>query len=234
MDSIYTTGEYLHATETWHSEDSPWKARQIRKIFQRNHLVPGTIAELGCGAGVILSELSQLDEFQDAALSGYDISPQAIEMAKSLESERLRFFEEDILAFDNHSHFDALLVIDVFEHVPDYLGFLQKCRTKATHKVYHIPLGLHVSSVLRNILTRERYSIGHIHHFMADTALCALRDTGHEIVDYFYTNGAFGLFRQHPTLSKAIANVPRWVCSRFSPALSARVFGGYSLLVLAR
>jgi hypothetical protein len=126
------------------------------------------------------------------------------------------------------------LVIDVFEHVPDYMGFVEKCRKKAAYKIYHVPLDIHVSSVLRNAFVRSRYTIGHIHYFTADSALGCLRDTGHEIIDCVYTNIAFGLFREHPSLKKAIANVPRWLLSRFSVPLAARILGGYSLLVLTR
>ena len=126
------------------------------------------------------------------------------------------------------------MAVDVFEHVPDYMGFLEKCRQKADYKIYHIPLDLHVSSVLRNAFITHRYSIGHIHYFTADSALATLRDTGHEIVNYFYTNGAFGVYQEHPSLKKAIANVPRWAISKFSTPFAARLLGGYSLLVLTK
>ena len=38
----------------------------------------------------------------------------------------------------------------------------------------------------------------------------------HEIVDYFYTNAAFRLSKQRPSLKRMIANGPRWLFSRFS------------------
>jgi hypothetical protein len=55
METIYTSGEYLKTTETWHAEDSPWKANQIIEIICNNHLQPKTIAEIGCGAGAIIA-----------------------------------------------------------------------------------------------------------------------------------------------------------------------------------
>jgi hypothetical protein len=58
METIYTSGEYLKTTQTWHIEDSPWKANQIIEIICNNHLQPKTIAEIGCGAGAIIEELS--------------------------------------------------------------------------------------------------------------------------------------------------------------------------------
>jgi hypothetical protein len=80
----------------------------------------------------------------------------------------------------------------VFEHVPDYIGFLEKCKPLAKYKIYHIPLDIHVSSVLRGSFVNARYSVGHLHYFSEESALATLKDTGHEIVDCFYTNGAFG------------------------------------------
>ncbi len=234
MENIYTSGQYLDVTQTWHAEDSPWKARQIKKIIDKNEIHPRNIAEIGCGSGAILNELSKLPELQGIDFSGYDISPQAIEIAKQLDNKKIEFFQEDLLSEDNATNFDILMVIDVFEHVPDYMGFVSKCKTKATYKIYHIPLDIHVSSVIRNAFIRNRYTIGHIHYFTADSALSTLRDTGHEIIDSCYTNGAFGVFKEHPTIKKALANLPRWLFSKFSLPFTARLLGGYSLLVLAK
>jgi SAM-dependent methyltransferase len=234
MQNIYESGKYLEATKSWHAEDASWKAGQIKAILDGHALRLKSIAEIGCGSGAILNELSKLQEFSQARIKGFDISPQAIAMARSLGNDRIDFSQEDLLSDQNTDEFDALLVIDVLEHVPDYMGFAERCRRKATYKIYHIPLDIHVSSVMRNAFLAGRYTIGHIHYFTADSAIDTLKDTGHEILDCVYTNIAFGLFRQHPSFKKAVANVPRWLLSRFSQPLAARMFGGYSLLVLAR
>jgi len=131
-------------------------------------------------------------------------------------------------------HFDVLLVIDVFEHIPDYMGFVAKCRVRAEYKIFHMPLDIHVSSVLRNAFIGGRYTLGHLHYFTADSAIATLKDSGHEIVDHVYTNAAFGLFKEHPSIKRMVANVPRWLFSKFSLPFTVRVFGGYSLLVLAK
>lgn len=234
MENIYTNGQYLETTQTWHAEDSQWKAGQIKRIMDQNHLKPNCIAEVGCGSGLILHELSKCPDLSHVCFEGYDISPQAIEIANGLQNERVIFLEKNLLSEGNERQFDILLVIDVFEHVPDYMGFVRKCRKKAVYKIYHIPLDVHVSAVLRNTFVRGRYTIGHIHYFTAESALCTLRDTGHEVIDFFYTNGAFGVFREHPKIKTTVANMPRWLFSKFSVSLAARLFGGYSLLVLAK
>jgi SAM-dependent methyltransferase len=234
MASIYESGAYLETTKSWHAEDARWKAAQIKSIVNKNAVCPESIAEIGCGSGSILDELSRFADLKDVRFYGYDISPQAIEIAKRLGNERIQFVHEDLLSEGVGEYYDLLLVIDVFEHVTDYMGFVGRCRKKAKYKIYHIPLDIHVSSVIRNAFIKSRYTIGHIHYFTAEWAVSALRDTGHEIIDCVYTNIAFGLFKEHPTFKKAVANVPRWLLSKVSVPIAARLLGGYSLLVLAR
>lgn len=234
MSTIYSSGKYLETTETWHAEDSPWKAAQILKLMNKNHVQPRSIAEIGCGAGVILKELSRIDCLCDTRFKGYDISPQAIELANRIETKNIQFSCEDLLSETNGDHFDLLLAIDVYEHIPDYMGFLVSCKKKADYKIYHIPLEVHVSSVLRNTFLVNRYTLGHLHYFTADSAIATLKDTGHEVEDYYYTSPATELFYLHKSSKKALANIPRWLFSKLSVPFTARIFGGYSLLVLAR
>jgi SAM-dependent methyltransferase len=230
---MYTDGQYLEHNQTWHVEDSPWKAGHIVNMLAKHHLGPKLVAEVGCGAGAILEELSLKSYLKDTQFAGYDISPQAHELAKQRQNDRIHFHHTDIFQA-NPENIDVLLVIDVFEHVPDYMGFLRQCRSLATYKVYHIPLDIHVSSVIRNTFEQARHHLGHIHYFTADSALATLRDTEHEIIDYCYTNSALDLFKNHPALKTAIANFPRRLLGQINVALTARLLGGYSLLVLTR
>lgn len=233
MADIYTSGEYLNLTDkTWHSEDSKWKARQISKLLKKNKIEAENVVDIGCGAGRILFELYETGICKGARFSGYDISPQAISLCPQGQKENLAYYCQDFLQTEESA--DLLMAIDVFEHVPDYLGFLETCRKKARLKVYHIPLDLHVSALLRNSFLNTRKDLGHLHYFTADSALASLKDTGHEILDVVYTNGSSGVFKQHPSIKTAIANIPRFVFGLFSVPLSARLFGGYSLLVLAK
>lgn len=231
QSSIYTNGEYLRRNPTWDEEDSPWKAEQISKMISRNNLSYRSVCEVGCGAGGILQQLSLLLS-KDVVFDGYEISPQAYEIAKLKEEERLRFHLEDLLTAGTE-RYDILLVIDVFEHVPDYIGFIQACGSRAKYKIYHIPLDVHVSSVLRSSLTNARDSVGHLHYFTAETALATLRDSGQKILDVCYTDGGIALQKIHPSTKRMLANILRRILSKFSVGLTARLLGGYSLLVLA-
>lgn len=185
VDDTYTSDEYLRDNPTWHVEDSPWKARHIVKMLDRNEVSPRSIAEVGCGVGEILNQLYILlpDEVE---FHGYEISPHAYKACLERQKKRLDFHLADLTELD--VTFDLLLVIDVFEHVEDYLGFLRKLLSKANSFMFHIPLDLSAQTVLRDgSLLKTRREVGHLHYFTEKTALATLRDTGYEVEDYFFT-----------------------------------------------
>ena len=80
MPSIYTDSTYLQNNPTWHEEDAPFKAGKIMELLRRNHPNAETICEIGCGSGEILVQLAH--QLPDTVFWGYDISPQATEIAK--------------------------------------------------------------------------------------------------------------------------------------------------------
>ena len=229
---IYTDGEYAAKNASYHTEDSEWKARKIAAIVRDAQLTPRSVIEIGCGAGQVIGRLSREPALGAATFAGYDISPHAIELAKR-DPGRVAYVCADLLETDA-PRVDLLLSIDVFEHVPDYLGFLERCRDRAEHHVLHIPLDLHVSSVLRSSFLASRESVGHLHYFTAESALATLRDAGYHVLDSRLLNPGRELFWNQPTLRRAIANVPRWLVGSLDASLSSRVFGGYTLLVLCR
>src|SRR5208282_1713549 len=57
--AIYQNGTYLEHNPSWHAEESPFKIRQIRKMIERQHLVPKTVCDVGCGVGMVLAGLQQ-------------------------------------------------------------------------------------------------------------------------------------------------------------------------------
>lgn len=230
-DGFYTQGGYLAENPTWHEEHSPWKARQVLRTIARNKLEPRSVCEVGCGAGGILEELYRSLP-TSVSFVGYDISPQAYELARSKEKDRLQFYLADFLP-EATPKFDLLLVIDVIEHVENYIGFLRSLRNRATYKMFHIPLDISVQKVLLGKpLMKRRYNFGHIHYFTKETALASLTDTGHDVVDYFYTAAAL----DHPPPSPlyALGRWPLKIASMVSQDLAARILGGRSLMVLAK
>jgi SAM-dependent methyltransferase len=228
---IYTTGEYLGNNPTWHVEDSAWKAQQIFKIIERNNLQPKSVCEVGCGSGEILNQL-YLKMPETVDFTGYEISPQAFELCKTRNKQRLNFNLGDLVRQEN-VYFDVLLCIDVFEHIEDYLTFLKDLQKKAKYKIFHIPLDLSVSSVLRSSpILRARQSVGHLHYFSKETALATLKDSGYEICDYFYTAGSIDL--PNKSFKTLLANLPRKVLYGLNQDIAVRLLGGYSLLVVTK
>ncbi len=227
---LYTEGGYLERNSTWHVQDSPWKAKQILSMLQKNNILPRTVVEVGCGAGEVLNQLYQQLP-PSVEFHGYDISPQALQLAKKREKDRLKFHLEDLLEKEVSS--DVLLMIDVVEHVEDYYSFLRKMRGKAEYKIVHLPLELSVQGILRmEPILHGRVNVGHIHYFFKQTALASLKDAGYEIIDHFYTPGAVDL--PGKSLKASLMKLPRKLMFALNQDLAVRVLGGYSLLILAR
>lgn len=225
---MYEDGTYLARNASWHVQDSPWKAQQILDILAANQIQPRTVAEIGCGAGEVLRQLSL--SLKSATFAGYEISPQAFALCKTRASQTVSYYCADLLAED--THFDCLLCIDVFEHVRDYMGFLTALRAKATYKVFHIPLDVSVLSVMRGSMMAARHDIGHLQYFTRDTALATLRDCGYEIVDSCYT-ASFVDIPSRSLLGKCVKPVYRAMFA-IAPHFTVRLLGLSSLLVLAK
>jgi len=222
--SVYGDGTYLKANPDWHVGDSPWKAQQVLHMLRRHQMNPGTVCEVGCGAGEILHRL-QLQLPADVELHGYEISPDAFRLCSTRANERLHFHFGDLTVLQVE-RFDLLLMIDVIEHVENCFGFLRALRAKAKYLIAHIPLDLTVHSLLRNIPMLNRQALGHIHYFTRDTALALLTETGWTVLDHFYT--------RNPSGERSVTSGIRKWCLHFAPDLSARMIAGFSLLVLAR
>lgn len=232
---IYTNGQYLRNNPTWHVEVSPWKAGQIMKMIDRNHLAPRTVCEVGCGAGEILNQLS-MSLPENVSFYGYEISPQAYELAKNKQNNRLQFYYKDLTKEDG-SFYDLLLVIDVLEHVSDYFGFLKSIKSRSDLKIFHIPLDIAVQKILLGGLMKRRKSLGHIHYFTKETALAGLEENDYKIIDYYYTSQAMDLpmasFRYK--IAKYIFKAGDFIVSSIiNKDMSVNILGGHSLMVLAK
>ena len=108
LDELYTSGVYLEKNPSWHVEESPWKAKHVIHMMRQNHILPEKICEVGCGAGEVLKQLQEKMD-KDCTFWGYDISPQAFELARSRANERLHFKLADIRQ-ERDILFDLILV----------------------------------------------------------------------------------------------------------------------------
>lgn len=227
--AVYLDGTYLAKNPNWHTQESAWKAEHVVQILQRNQLVPKSICDVGCGAGEVLKQLqTQLNE--DCTLLGLDVSPQAIDLAKTRANQKLHFCVSDIR--DIKGFYDLMIVLDVFEHIEDYFGFLRQLKAKSRYKIFHVPLDLSVQTVFRkNGLRKRRQLHEHLHYFTKETTLQALHDTGYEVLDCFYTARGNDL---GTALVQRLLKLPRRLFFALHKDIAVRLLGGYSLLVLTR
>jgi 2-polyprenyl-3-methyl-5-hydroxy-6-metoxy-1,4-benzoquinol methylase len=136
---------------------------------------------------------------------GYDISAHPLELAKSRANDRLHFVQADIRR-ENTCFFDLILVLDVIEHLEDYISFLREIKPTSQYKIFH--------------------------YFTVEIALQVLRDVDYEILDYCYTARAI----EQPTheLRRKLLKLPRKLLFAIHQDLAAHLLGGWSLLVLAK
>lgn len=224
----HINGDYLKKNPTWHVEYSARKAQTIHSFLESRQIRPKTIGDVGCGAGEVLA-LLQKNMDATCRFWGYDVAAPAIEMSKSRENEQLKFFLADFGEIET-PYFDLLLVLEVIDHVEDYIGFARALKHRAEWKYFSFSLDISVQSAFRSdAFTQRRRDHSHLHHFNTQTALGTLEYAGYEIVSYFY-------MPPNVTISWAakLALPIRRSFFGINPELAVRMFGGYSLQVLAR
>jgi cyclopropane fatty-acyl-phospholipid synthase-like methyltransferase len=227
--SLYVDGCYREKNPDWHAADSKWKAARIVAMLARNLVDFTSCIEVGCGAGQIVAYLAL--QYPGRSFSGYDISPDAARLWTSVPQGQVSYHCADFTSSTVTS--DLLLLIDVFEHVEDYLGFLRQLANRARWFVFHIPLDMHISGLLRDRQLNARQQVGHLHYFSRATALATLEDTGYHIIDQEFTNLSQETIEGRRMLTR-FANILRRGLQAISPNTAAKLLGGYSLLVLAR
>ena len=197
-------------------------------LNRHRQLAPRTVCDVGCGAGQVLGELQKKLPKQ-TSFSGYEISPDAFKICVPKANDSLSFNLLDFSEFRGEP-FDLLLVLDVVEHVSDYLGFLRDLRHKGRYVLFHIPLELTVHSLVRGVLMLNRRTYGHLHHFTKDTALATLQDCGYKVLDWFYTPSVADVTR--PGIKRGFPSLLRRTGFRIAPDESVLILGGYALMVL--
>ena len=231
-NDIYLNGEYFKNNPEWDVQDASWKVAIIYGLLQKNKIQPADVIEVGCGAGANLVELAKADQ-GIKKLSGYDISPQAIDLAVKNSSERIQYFNKDLLT-ENEVSAELLLIIDVVEHVDDYYGFLRKLKTKARHFVFHIPLDVSGRTVMKpHVTLQQRQSVGHIHYFTKEMVEWALQDTGYTIIDWVYTKPVVDI-KPADSFKRGVKKILRNFSFAINKDWSVKKWGGYSIMILAK
>ncbi len=227
-DGFYGEG-YAARNPGWHTEESTWKASQVHAMLKDRGIAPCTVAEVGCGAAEVLYQLSL--RYPEARFTGYDIAEPALALGRRRESDRLRLVHGEAPAAVEQP-WDLLLCLDVVEHIEDCIGFLRRLRPLATHHVLHIPLEASMQAVVRGgPLQYARDKVGHLHFFTRETALATVETAGYRILESRLTPAALDCPPQSP--QARLARLPRRLGHHLAPRATARILGGFSLLILA-
>ena len=226
----YQSGEYLSKNPTWDMEDSPWKGAEVLKIWERNRLSLGTIVEVGCGAGGVLAYLQSVKP--NSQYSGYEIAESAASFWESHRRQGVSFEVADFLSAQT-PHYDALLLLDVLEHLPNPFDFLSQLKGRADYYIFHVPLDLSALSVVRESpLLNVREKVGHIHYFTKGLAFSLFRECGYEILDWNYTGASLSV--PQATWKTKLARLPRRLAYAINRDIGVRLLGGDTLMVLAK
>ena len=230
ITELYTKGEYLHNNPGWHSERSAWKADHVQRGLEKAGLNPTSVCDIGCGTGLALAELVHMRPSIQRAV-GFEPSQDAPIHPKAKDS--IEFRREN--ALESSETFDLSMMLDVFEHVEDYIGFIRGAARLARHHAFHIPLDATVASVISSGFAAPRRSLGHLHYFTRASAIATLQHCGLKPIHWHFTKSGW----EGPPSSKnrrnpwSTINILRRTTNFLSPEYAHRLFGGLSLLVIA-
>ena len=211
-------------------EDAMFKATNSIRLVREHKLHPTSILDVGCGSGKIAYIFAH--EFGVPTV-GLDISPAAIAHARAT-------YERDTLSFDLLPveqfplHASLGLMLSVFEHVEDYIGFLRKARDKADYWVFNVPLKMNALNIIRAMEIHNRDHWGHLHYFSEKSALATLEYCGYQIIDSTLTVTVSHALKRKASIKSIFAALPRLLLMALNKSIGVRILGGATLLVLAK
>lgn len=230
MNDIYNDNTYLKNNPDWHEKDAAFKADHIFKLLEKNPIQFETVAEIGCGSGEILVQLEQKWN-NDLLFFGYDISKDAIEIAKRKENQKIKFEMHDIAQKEYHCFYDLLLVIDVIEHIENYFAFLEGITSKSRYTIFHIPLDMSAWTLFREQqLIESKKRVGHIHLFTEDFIKSILSDYGFIMIDQLYTPPIY----EASSCKQKVIKIMRKLLFKINKKFCTKMLGGYSILLLTQ
>jgi SAM-dependent methyltransferase len=149
----------------WRELCAQGKADHVTRLIEALPAPPRTVADVGCGDGVLLTLLGQRGVGERR--HGYEISERAVELARGRpEIERVERFDGTALPVADGTY-DLGVLSHVLEHVPDPLPLLRETARACRAVVVEVPLEDNVAAS-RPAAQAGREAIGHLHRFSRD------------------------------------------------------------------
>ena len=238
IEDRYINGDYIDHNPTWDIGHATRKANELtkvipsdilRKMFAENKYV----LEVGCGAGGVIYNFSRLltNLGIENIPAGYDISPQAIAMAREKFGDRVNFVcSKEITIKENIA---VILLVDVLEHLESPDNFLRSITTISNYFLIRLPLDKNLWNRISGKLPKLEKELGHIHYFTYKSAIKFVSRQGLEVVSCYLTNN-FNDSSNRKTQTAKIMWPVRMITSAVSKKLNSLVWGGNSVVILAK
>jgi SAM-dependent methyltransferase len=238
MGNMYNDGRYLGNNPTWDIEHSDRKASelynlligQLQNIRLNENII--NITEVGCGFGGVIAGFAKLiSKTYTTRCIGIDISQVAIENAVKNFGSNVTFIRGDIhnIPVEN----DILIFADIIEHLDEPERFIRYASTRTKVALIRIPLDQSLWNILLRKKSHLRKHLGHLHFYTWKKALELVQTLGFSVVVFNFTNN----FEDPSNRKTVIANLMylfRKCLSAISPKLNSLLFGGNSIVILAK
>lgn len=146
----------------WRTLSAGPKAEHVIALCRRAGRTPGSVVDIGCGDGAMLTALA--DRGFGTRRVGYELSRTAVDIAREQPGVDAAHAYDGARLPQDDGAFDLAVLSHVIEHVPDPAQTLREAARVARAVVVEVPLERNVSAS-RPAKRAHAEEIGHLHSF---------------------------------------------------------------------
>lgn len=178
-DSYTSPPAEAERNSRWRALGAAGKADHVLELCRRAALAPGTVLDVGCGDGALLSELR--DRGFGERLAGVEITPAALTLAaQRAEIDAVELYDGRRLPFADRS-FQLGILSHVLEHVHEPAALLAETARVCEAVVCEVPLERNWSARRPSRRARAR-AVGHLQRLDRDAARALVAAAGLELL----------------------------------------------------